>query len=248
MTPARLLAGLTAVAVTLGACGSETTTTESAATDSTSAAGPTVSSDATTDSTSASDPTTESAATDSTVSSDATTTSTTSATVVLPPPVDDINLVEVCTAEPYNADGRATSGEAPPADEPVVLLDRAGSHLCLGAVVVEGRIVESATAAPSTTGGFWIELVLTPAGIGQFNQVAALCFAEDPDLRYCPSGRLAMVNGSTVASSPTINAHTFERDQIIISGNFTEAEAADLASAFVEDGMVLRPVIVDLGT
>jgi hypothetical protein len=175
------------------------------------------------------------------------TVSTSTTVTPLPPSAADFNLVEVCTAEPYNASGATVTGQAPPPAEPVVMLDRDGSHLCLGPVVLEGKVVVAATPAPSSSGGFGVEMVLTPDGIDRFNRSAALCSAEDPNLRYCPSSRLAIVSGTMVASAARVETPSFERKQVIADGDLTEAEARDLASAFFEDGFALRPVIVDLG-
>ncbi len=168
-------------------------------------------------------------------------TTTTAPTTTVQP--TDVDLAEGCTAEPYSAD----DDSLPPADEPVVLLDRAGLRLCLGPVALVGNVVESANLAATAAGDFRIDLVLTHDGIDQFNQVAALCFAGAPDAQLCPSARLAIISGTMVASAPAMQAPAFERDQITISGNFTESEARDLASALVSEGMVVRPVLVDLG-
>lgn len=90
--------------------------------------------------------------------------------------------------------------------------------------------------------------VFTLDGIEQFNAAAASCSTTRPDLEVCPLSRLAIVDGYSVVSSPTINADSFERDQVIITANFTEMEARDLATSLVADGIVLRPVMADLDT
>jgi preprotein translocase subunit SecD len=231
-TPARWLVGLTVVALLAGACGSESSI-GSESTPATSAS----TTDAAAETTSGSESTLGS---ESTSATSASTTDPSSSAPGLDP-----DLAEACTAEPFTTDGGG--GASPPAADPVVLIDRNGSRLCLGPVVLEGRIVESAAASPADLGGYWIELVLTPDGIDQFNQIAALCYTEAPDPQVCPQRQLAFVNGTTIASAPVIHSASFERDQIIVSGNFNELEASGLASAFVEDGMVLRPVLADLG-
>ena len=47
----------------------------------------------------------------------------------------------------------------------------------------------------------------------------------------CPTGQLAIVLDSVVQSAPTIQTPSFERDEIQISGTFTEEEAKRLALA-----------------
>ena len=64
------------------------------------------------------------------------------------------------------------------------------------------------------------------AGIDSFNAIAAQCQPPSPT---CPTGQLAIVLDGVVQSAPTIQAPAFERDQITITGQFTEREAKDLA-------------------
>ena len=63
-------------------------------------------------------------------------------------------------------------------------------------------------------------------GIDGFNQLATRCFNRDAT---CPTGQIAIVLDGVVKSAPTIQTPTFERDQIQITGNFSEREAKDLA-------------------
>lgn len=65
-------------------------------------------------------------------------------------------------------------------------------------------------------------------GIGAFNSVAATCYAK---ATTCPTGQLAIVLDGRVLSAPMINQASFQADLIEISGNFTEREAKDLATA-----------------
>jgi preprotein translocase subunit SecD len=75
---------------------------------------------------------------------------------------------------------------------------------------------------------------MTSEGIKAFNQIAAACFAGQPT---CPAissdgrGQVAIELDGVVESAPSINEASFERDQISISGSFTEKEAKDLALA-----------------
>jgi preprotein translocase subunit SecD len=63
-------------------------------------------------------------------------------------------------------------------------------------------------------------------GIEDFNELAAECSAMGPG---CPTGQLAVVVGDEVVSAPTVQAPSFARDEIQISGSFTKQEAEDLA-------------------
>jgi preprotein translocase subunit SecD len=92
--------------------------------------------------------------------------------------------------------------------------------------------VETASVALGFTGSGW-EVNPTfragDAGINQFNEAARICF--NGDLNICPTRRLAIVLDHQVISAPSINAESFARDQIVISGAFEEEEARLLAEA-----------------
>lgn len=63
-------------------------------------------------------------------------------------------------------------------------------------------------------------------GIDDFNALAAQCFGGSPT---CPTGAIAIEIDGFVESAPTVNAPAFTRDQISISGSFSEGDAKDLA-------------------
>ena len=87
--------------------------------------------------------------------------------------------------------------------------------------------VASAEAAVDL-GQWGVQLTLTDDGIDAFNRLAAACFAAES---ACPSMRVAIVVAGEVVSAPSINAPSFEADQIQISGSFTEAQAETIAQA-----------------
>jgi preprotein translocase subunit SecD len=64
------------------------------------------------------------------------------------------------------------------------------------------------------------------SGIGALNALAEPCFARAAD---CPTGQVAMVLDGEVLSAPTIQAESFAADQIMISGDYDQQEAEDLA-------------------
>ncbi|MEQ8842258.1 MAG: hypothetical protein RIB98_14840 [Acidimicrobiales bacterium] len=89
-----------------------------------------------------------------------------------------------------------------------------------------GLAVEDANA--QLTAGWSVDLVLRSGspGIDDFNALAAQCVAGSA---VCPSGRVAIEINGGVVSAPTIQAASFDRTQIQITGNFSEGEAKDLA-------------------
>lgn len=97
----------------------------------------------------------------------------------------------------------------------------------LGPTGLGSGSVESATAVEDGMGGWGLALVLTSERIGDFNALAKECFDGAP---ACPTRQLAIVVDRNVLSAPSINAPEFERDQIAISGAFTQAEAEALAA------------------
>ncbi len=139
---------------------------------------------------------------------------------------------------------KATAPADDKADAEVVLLgqpDTDGTRVKykLGPTLLTGRAIETASAGLAN--GKW---VVNPVykdgkdGIDLFNKAAALCNAGAPE---CPGiasgeggaqvGQLAVVLDGEVISAPAINAASFSRDQIQISGSFTEQSSKDLALA-----------------
>jgi preprotein translocase subunit SecD len=119
------------------------------------------------------------------------------------------------------------------ADATVSLEDKDGENLYqLGPTLATGKVVASASAALSQQGTWEVQLTMHGGaeGIDKFNQVAAQC---NPPSQTCPTGRLAIVLDSVAQSAPTIQESSYQRDQIRISGDFSQGEAKDL-------GLVLR--------
>lgn len=128
-------------------------------------------------------------------------------------------------------DGCSTPDEAWTADQSVLApqVEDGQEVACfeLGPAEVDGSVVESAAAAEDGLEQWTISLVLTSDGIATFNETAGACFEGAPT---CPTRQLAIVVDRMVISAPSINAPAFERDQISISGGFTQAEAEALAA------------------
>ena len=101
----------------------------------------------------------------------------------------------------------------------------------LGPSQATGEIVADASAELNQTTGRWtvaLEMKGGEDGIDQFNAIAAQC---SPPSETCPTGQLAIVLDSVVHSAPVIQTASFDKDEIQISGSFTESEAKDLALA-----------------
>lgn len=93
-----------------------------------------------------------------------------------------------------------------------------------------GRIVEDAQATLGDNGQWEVKLTLKGGanGIDIFNALAAKCY-QGLDQQTCPTGKVAITLDSVVQSAPAIQEPSFSRDQIQISGAFSERETKDLA-------------------
>ncbi len=178
--------------------------------------------------------TTEPAATTTTTSGDVTDDS-----VVEPPPVEltpEQEVIADAVALACGIDG-TTAPEDDLAENYVVLADDEGNRYCLGPVLLTGDALESADVGLDNFSTWLVSPVFKEGadGIDRFNEAASKCFVGSAafDANVCPqtsdNGRLAIVLDRKVISAPSINAASFQRDQITISGSFTEASARDLA-------------------
>ena len=126
-------------------------------------------------------------------------------------------------------------------DEPdaiVILPDRDDENLfVLGETELTGTIVDSAEATlnPQTVADWQVVLDFTVTGGIEFDALAAEVFGQ----------QLAIVLDGIVQSAPTINATEFN-GTAVISGDFTEEEAKDLATVlnFGALPVELEPVTV----
>ncbi len=103
------------------------------------------------------------------------------------------------------------------------------SRFLLGPTELTGDTLAGASAGLDQSGIAWQVNPVFKAGengIDQFNRVATECVSG---AATCPTTQLAIVLDSGVISAPTIQQPTFERDQIVISGDFDEASAKNLA-------------------
>jgi len=99
----------------------------------------------------------------------------------------------------------------------------------LGPAALDARGVEQASARLDDVNEAWTVLPVLldgPEGIDAFNAIAGDCFARTAK---CPTGQLAILSEGVVLSAPSVQEPRFERDQVQITGDFTEAEARQLA-------------------
>jgi len=130
-------------------------------------------------------------------------------------------------------------GEASPnpaqKDAEAVLDAEDGARYRVGPVALDGTAVESASAAVTTSGEWAVNPVLREGarGIDAFNEIASECFES----RFaCPdtgmgAGQLAIVIDGRIHSAPSVQASSYQRDQITIAGGFDERGARVLAAA-----------------
>jgi preprotein translocase subunit SecD len=99
----------------------------------------------------------------------------------------------------------------------------------LGPTLLSGDSLETARANVTPNGEWVVNPVFRAGaeGIDRFNAAASQCFSKSAT---CPTGQLAIVLDGRVVSAPSINEAAFQRDQIQISGSFTEGSARDLAT------------------
>ena len=130
-------------------------------------------------------------------------------------------------------DTESTSREENLADDTVILpsIESDGvtpARYQLGPAGARGEAVQGASASLIGVSGEWgVDLEFTGDGIGEFNALAAECFNRAPT---CPSGQIAIeLDGVVQGNPPTVRTASFTRDQVQITGGFSEAEAKQLA-------------------
>jgi preprotein translocase subunit SecD len=115
--------------------------------------------------------------------------------------------------------------------EPVTLAeyDDEGNEVAryrLGPAEATGEILSGASAQLQGVGQWAVGVEVRGSRIDEFNAIASECFNGAPT---CPTRQLAIVLDGRVVSAPSINAPSFAADAIVISGDFSEGEAKDLA-------------------
>jgi preprotein translocase subunit SecD len=106
--------------------------------------------------------------------------------------------------------------------------DGFASRYRLGPTALTGTAVVTANALLDIDWYVLVELERGPDALDRFNQLAADCFSNRPN---CPSGRLGIVIDGTVISAPVFQTSSFPDGNVSITGQFTQQEAQDLATA-----------------
>ena len=139
--------------------------------------------------------------------------------------------IDISQAEAFTMESTTREDDEP--DVAVVLPQLSSDGLVevrylLGRTLLTGAALEDADS--TTPDGFtWL---VNPTfksgadGIDLFNEAAQACNFQSA---RCPGGQLAAVLDGVVESAPNVNAPFFSRDEIQISGDFTESDASDLA-------------------
>jgi preprotein translocase subunit SecD len=172
----------------------------------------------------------------------ATADTTTPAEATDPPPVGEPPPAAAVPPAVEPGQVPTTEPEDNVADAEVVLpeLDPDGNvvrRYRLGPTQVTGQAVDSAQARLQGAVQWTVDLSFTGPGIDEFNALAATC---SPASATCPpssinqdtgqpAGAVAIELDGVVQSAPTIQAASFSRDQVVISGSFDESQAKDLA-------------------
>jgi preprotein translocase subunit SecD len=110
----------------------------------------------------------------------------------------------------------------------VVLLGKNGDVYSAGPAGASG-LVFSNDAAAEINNGTWsvvVGLLDGAAGEDMWNALSTRCFNKDAT---CPTGQIAIALDGEVISAPVVQQAIFTGGNVQISGNFTEAEARDLA-------------------
>lgn len=151
-----------------------------------------------------------------------TTASTASSTTTVPAETPPPESTTTTTAAPLT--GIVETTEDIP-DQEVVLPIREQSReagaarLRMGPTLMTGRDVSSARAAFESGQGWVVHLSFTGEGFDRFNEIAAQYVGQ----------QIAIVLDGVVQSYPVIRDAKFDTNDVVISGNFKEGEAKDLA-------------------
>jgi preprotein translocase subunit SecD len=97
--------------------------------------------------------------------------------------------------------------------------DQGASRLALGPALMTGKDVKSASAQYESGQGWVVHLSFTGDGFSTFNKIAAQYVGK----------QIAIVLDGVVQSYPVIKDAKFDTNDVVISGNFKEKEAKDLA-------------------
>jgi len=134
-----------------------------------------------------------------------------------------------------DSSGAATTATTPQLGEPndpaatVLLLDKTGViGYYAGPAGASGKVFSNDAAAEVQNGEWTVVVGLKKGAAGDdlWNALTTKCFNRDVT---CPTAQVAIVLDGTVISAPVVREAVFTGGNVQISGDFTEAEARDLA-------------------
>jgi preprotein translocase subunit SecD len=110
----------------------------------------------------------------------------------------------------------------------VVLLGKNGDVYSAGPAGASGLVFSNDAAAEINNGTWSVVVGLLDGAAGEdiWNALSTRCFNKDAT---CPTGQIAIALDGEVISAPVVQQAVFTGGNVQISGNFTEAEARDLA-------------------
>ena len=110
----------------------------------------------------------------------------------------------------------------------VVLLGRNGDVYSAGPAGASGLVFSNDATAEINNGTWSVVVGLLDGSAGEdiWNALSTRCFNKDAT---CPTGQIAIALDGEVISAPVVQQAVFTGGNVQISGNFTEAEARDLA-------------------
>jgi preprotein translocase subunit SecD len=141
-------------------------------------------------------------------------------------PVDDGTAVPFdATIDPTTDDGDGGTGLQP--GQTVLPGAKDGLLYLLGPAEATGEVFSSDASVQIDQGAWVVTANLRggAGGEGLWNSLAARCFAGGAD---CPTKQIAIILDGAVISAPVVQVPSFS-GSVQISGDFTEAEANDLA-------------------
>ena len=126
----------------------------------------------------------------------------------------------------------------------VILQGDGNAVFLVGPAGATGQVFNNNAGADISTGNWVVTVGLRKGALGEdvWNALTTKCFSRDPS---CPTGQIAIVLDGKVISAPVVQEAVFTGGNVQITGNFTEAEARDLAK-ILEFGAV--PVRFDVAT
>ena len=109
-----------------------------------------------------------------------------------------------------------------------VLTDGKGGAFLVGPAGADGLVFTNDATAEVSNGNWVVNVGLQdgPTGADLWNALTTKCFNRDA---VCPTGQIAIVLDGKVISAPVVQEAIFSGGTVQISGDFTQAEARDLA-------------------